>query len=145
MRRVNRITTTNELKFEIDHKIYWKENPIANVVTGKDYLNPKIEILVDEAIDLESKEKLRNHLEKWLYELIKDEVSDLINLSNSEFKNNYERALCFQLFENNGIIKREFVHEIIKNISKENRANLRTISDLMNIDDRLTSHCFEFQ
>ena len=125
MRRVNRITTTNELKFEMDHKIYWKENPIANVVTGKDYLNPKIEILVDEAIDLESKEKLRNHLEKWLYELIKDELSDLINLSNSKSKNNYERALCFQLFENNGIIKREFVHEIIKNISKENRANLR--------------------
>ena len=33
--------------------------------------------------------------------------------------------MCFQLFENNGIIKRELVNEIIKNISKEDRTNLR--------------------
>ena len=35
------------------------------------------------------------------------------------------RALCYQLFENNGIIKREKVHEMIKNIAKEDRLILR--------------------
>jgi len=31
----------------------------------------------------------------------------------------------FQLFENNGVIKRETVHQMVKNISKEDRSNLR--------------------
>ena len=117
MRRVNRIIKSDEIKLEMDHKIYWMENPVGYIVPGKNYLNPKLKILVDDAIDLESKEKLRNYLEKWLYALIKKELSDLINLSNSNSKNNYERALCFQLFENNGIIKRESVAEIIKNVT----------------------------
>ena len=125
MRRVNKIIKGDDLKFEIDHNIYWSENPIALVVPGKDYLNPKIKILVDEAIDLESKEKLSSYLKKWLYALIKKELSDLVNLSAAKSHNNYERALYFQLFENNGIIKRELVDEITKNISKEGRTNLR--------------------
>jgi len=119
------IIKSDELKFAMDHKIYWIDNPIAHIVPGKDYLNPKLKILVDEAINLESKEKLENYLKKWLHDLIKTELFDLVNLINSKSKNNYERALSFQLFENNGIIKRESVVEIIKNISKEDRVNLR--------------------
>ena len=125
IKRVNKIVEGDELKLDVDHKIYWINNPIAHLEAGKDYLNPKLRIIVDEAIDLESKEKLQEYLKSWLNILIKKELSDLVNLSNSKSKNNYERALCYQLFENNGIIKRENVSEIIKNISKENRTNLR--------------------
>ena len=109
------------LKLNDDHKIYWMDNPIAYISPGKNYLNPKLELLVDEAIDLESKEKLKINLEKKLHSLISSELSDLVNLSKSKFKNNYVRALCYQLFENNGVIKREIVHQMIKNISKEER------------------------
>ena len=70
-------------------------------------------------------EKLKNNLEKKLYTLILSELSDLVNLSKSKFKNNYARALCFQLFENNGVMKRDMVHQMIKNISKEDRLSLR--------------------
>ena len=35
--------------------------------------------------------------------------------------------LCYQLFENNGVIKREIVNETIKNISKEDRVTLRKV------------------
>ena len=125
MKRVTKIIKSNELKLDENHKIYWMDNPIAHIVAGKNYLNPRLKILVDEAIDLDSKEKLNNYLEKWLYSLIKRALYDLVNLSNLKSKNNYERALYYQLFENNGIIKRETVAEIIKNISKENRVNLR--------------------
>ena len=125
LKRVNKIVEGDELKLGSDHKIYWMDNPIAHLVAGKDYLSPKLRVLVDDTIDLELKEKLQEYLENWLNLLIKKELSDLVNLSNSKSKNNYERALCYQLFENNGIIKRENVFEIIKNISKENRVNLR--------------------
>ena len=57
--------------------------------------------------------------------MIESDLSDLVNLSRSKFKNNYVRALCYQLFENNGVMKRESVQQTIKNISKEDRSSLR--------------------
>ena len=82
-------------------------------------------MIVDEAIDYESKEKLKSNLEKKLHNLIFSELSDLVNLSKSKFSNNYVRALCYQLYEKNGVMKRESVHQMIKNISKEDRLSLR--------------------
>jgi len=127
MRRTNQIIKSEDFTLDDDHKIYFMENPIAYISKGKDYLNPKLELLVDEAIDLDSKEKLKINLEKKLYKLISSELSDLVNLSKTKFKNNYSRALCYQLFENNGIIKRNAVHQMIKNISKDDRISLRKI------------------
>ena len=101
------------------------DSPIAYISKGKDYLNPVLELLVDEAIDIESKEKLKVNLDKKLYTLILSELSDLVNLTRYKFKNNYVRALCFQLFENNGVMKRENVQQMIKNLTKEDRLSLR--------------------
>ena len=125
MKRVNRIIKSEVFKLGDDHKIYWMDGPIAYISKGKNYLNPKLELLVDEAIDPESKEKLKINLEKKLYTLISSELSDLVNLSKSKFKNNYVRALSYQLFENNGVMKREIVQQMIKNISKEDRVSLK--------------------
>jgi len=127
MRRTNKIIKSEIFELNNDHKIYWMGNSIAYISPGKDYLNPKLELIVDEAIDLESKEKLKLDIEKKLYALISSELSDLVNLSKSKFKNNYVRALCYQLFENNGVMKREMVHKMIKNISKDDRISLRKI------------------
>jgi ATP-dependent RNA helicase SUPV3L1/SUV3 len=127
MKRVSKIIKSEVFEINDDHKIYWMNNPIAYIARGKNYLNPKLELLVDEAIDFESKEKLKNYLEKKLYELISSELSNLVNLSKAKFKNNYARALCYQLFENNGVIKRETVYQIIKNIYKDDRLNLRKV------------------
>ena len=68
-----------------------------------------------------------NNFEKKLNELITTELSDLVRLSKAKFKNNYVRALCYQLFENNGVMKREVVNQMIKNISKEDRVSLRKV------------------
>ena len=127
MRRSNKIIKSEIINLENDHKIYWKDSPIAYIKKGKNYLNPKLELLVDEAIDEESKENLQLSLEQKLYSLISSELSDLVNLSKAKFQNNYARALCYQLFENNGFIKREAVHLMIKNISKEDRVNLKKV------------------
>ena len=125
IRRANKIIKSEFFDINDDHHIHWMDNSIAYISSGKDYLNPKLELLVDDAIDLESKEKLKINLEKKLYTLISTELSDLVKLSKSKFENNYVRALCYQLFENNGVIKRETVNQMIKNISKKDRINLR--------------------
>jgi len=125
MRRVNHIVKNDTLRLDDDHKVYWKDNPIAFITPGKNYLNPKLELLIDDAIDIESKEKLKINLNKKLNSLITTELNDLFKLSESKFKNNYVRALCYQLFENNGVIKREAVDQTLKKISKEDRVSLR--------------------
>ncbi len=127
IRRVSKIVESEVLTFNDDYKIYWKDHPIAYLTPGKNYLSPKLELLVDDAIDRESKEKLKNNLDKKLQKLITNELSDLVKLSEAKFQNNYVRALCYQLFENNGVLKREFIDKMVKNISKEDRANLRRV------------------
>ena len=125
MRRTTKIINSEFLKFNDDYKIHWNDQPIAFITPGKDYLNPKLELIVDEAIDNESKEKLKINLEKKLHKIISSQLSDLVNLSKSSFKNNYARAMGYQLYENNGVIKRESINDMINNISKEDRFNLR--------------------
>jgi len=125
MRRANNIIKNFDLKLEDDHKIYWNGNAIAYITPGQNYLNPKLELVVDDSIDIESKEKLKTSLEKKLNNLITTELNDLFRLSKSKFKNNYVRALCYQLFENNGVIKREIVDQTVRQISKEDRISLR--------------------
>tara|TARA_B100000686_G_scaffold346185_1_gene432305 strand:+ start:3519 stop:6008 length:2490 start_codon:yes stop_codon:yes gene_type:complete len=126
-RRVNKIIQSEVLSLDDDYKIYWKDHPIAYLKAGKNYLNPKIELMTDEAIDQESKEKLMINLEEKLNKLITNELSDLVRLSEAKFKNNYARALCYQLFENNGVIKRETIETTLKNISKEDRFDLKKV------------------
>ena len=125
MRRVREIVKDEKkLQINSDDKIYWNDNPIAYLKKGKNYLSPRLELIVDEAIDLDSKDLLKNNLEKKLHNLIKEELSDLVNLINKNFENSYVRALCYQLFENNGIIKRDTINHVIKNIPKESRVIL---------------------
>ena len=127
MRRTNRIIKSEILELNEDHKIYWEDNPIAYIKPGKDYLSPQLEIMVDEAIDNDSKKKLKKYLEQKLYQIIKTELSPLFNLNSTKFENNYLRALCYQLFENNGVIKREIVDQVVKNISREDRVSLKKV------------------
>ena len=125
IRRTSKIVKSEDFNFQEDHKIYWMDNPIAFIKKGKNYLNPNLELLVDEAIDQESKEKLKKNLEKKFNSLVEMELSDLVNLSKSNFSNNYVRALSYQLFENNGVMKRELINKTIKNLSREERIILR--------------------
>ena len=86
-------------------------------------------------------------MENWISSLIKTELSDLVNLKNTNTKNNYARALCFRLFENNGIIKRDSLNQITKELPQEERSNLRKNNhlDYKKFDDNvLTFYALKF-
>ena len=124
IKRVNQILTTKELKIDNENKILWKNNPIARLKRGNDYLNPEIDIIADESLDQTSKNKLNVFLEKWLKDYIDDVLGDLIKLTKYEIKNQYMRGLVFQLYESNGVIKRNKVDQIVKSIPSEDRKKL---------------------
>ena len=125
MRRVTKILRSEVLRLDSDRKIYWMDNPISYLSPGKDYLHPKVNLIVDEATDIESKEKLKLFLENWVFKLINTELADLVNLNTSNIKSNYSRALCFRLFESNGVIKRDLINHITKKLTQEDRSSLR--------------------
>ena len=66
-------------------------------------------------------------LRNWLKNLINTELKDLVNLNKFEQKNSSVRALCYQLFENNGVLKRDSVNEFIKKLKQEDRRTLRSL------------------
>ncbi len=123
-KRVLRIIKDKEIILNENCKIIWKNNAIARLKKGNNYLNPEIEILSDDALDDLSKSKLEMFLKNWVDTYIKEELEDLLNLNKENVNNKYIRALMFQLFENNGVIKRELVSEIVKSIKTEERKKI---------------------
>ena len=123
-KRVLSIMENKEIFLDENSKIIWKDNTIARLKKGNNYLNPDIEILADDSLDDFSKSKLETFLKNWIDTHIKEVLGDLLNLNKENVDNKYIRALMFQLFENNGVIKRELVSEIVKSIKTEERKKI---------------------
>jgi len=122
--RVQEIIEKGNITLENDNKIYWNKNPIARIKKGLNYLTPEIEIISDDALPKNSAEEFEYFLNKWLSENINLELGNLLNLTKIKMDDQYSRALIFQLYEKNGVIKREELNHIIKLISKEERKKL---------------------
>ncbi len=124
VRRVDEILTKGEIEINKENKIVWKSSPIARLKKGNNYLNPQIDIIADDSLNVESKTKLITYLNKWLNNHINEVLGDLIKLTKHKIENQYLRGLVFQLYENNGVVKRIEVDQIVKSIPGEERKKL---------------------
>ena len=70
------------------------------------------------------KKELEYFLKSWINIHINEVLADLINLTKIKIENQYLRALSYQLYENNGVLKRKNIDDIIKLISKDERKKL---------------------
>ena len=125
--RAKEIIEKKDLELKDDYKVYWKNNPIAKIKKGINYLSPEIEVIADEALDINFRKNLVFELNSWIKNLISVELKDLIGLIKLKNKNQYLRALAFRLYESNGVLKRNEVKEIVSSISKEDRRQLREL------------------
>ncbi len=126
-KRVQMIIDTKLVELKEDSKIYWNNYAIGKLIAGKDYLNPNFELIVDETLDQNQKQKLNNFLEKWLKNKINIILKSLIDLKNLKEKNSSVKALAYQLYENNGVIKREQVSDYLKDLGQNERKILREL------------------
>ena len=55
---MDKILNDGVLKVSNENKIIWKDNPIARLKKGNDYLNPEIELIADDSLNEVSKIKL---------------------------------------------------------------------------------------
>ena len=126
-KRIDNIIETKIIELSNDTKIYWNKFPIAKIIPGKDYLTPNLEIIVDEMLEQKQRQKLIDFLKKWLSEKINLELKSLIDLRNINQKNSSIKALAYQLYENNGVLKRDQVSDYLKSLGQEERKILREI------------------
>ena len=126
-KRIQSIIDTGLIEIKDDFKIYWKNFPIAKLIAGKDYLNPDIFLIVDDILENDDKQKLSEFIEKWIKEKINLILKSLIDLKNLKESNSSIKALAYQLYENNGVIKREVVNEYLKKLGQDERKILRDL------------------
>ena len=124
IKRVEEILTKGEIEIDNKNMILWKNHPIARLNKGNNYLSPVIEVIADDSINIESKMKLITFLNKWLSNYINEVLGDLIRLTKHKIENQYLRGLIFQLYESNGVVKRNEVDQIVKFIPAEERKKL---------------------
>ena len=126
-KRIQTIIETNLIDLKDDFKIYWNNSPISKLTNGRDYLNPNIELIVDDILEHSQREKLTQFLEKWLKTKINTILKSLIDLKDLKEKNSSIKALAYQLYENNGVLKRDHVSEYLKKLGQNERKILRDL------------------
>ena len=126
-KRIKTIIETGLIELEDDFKIYWNKSAIGKIIASKDYLNPNFELIVDDILEQDQKQKLANFLEKWLKQKINLILKSLVDLKDLKDKNSSIKALAYQLYENNGVIKRDQVSEYLKNLGQNERKILRDL------------------
>ena len=126
-KRIEKIISGGKIELKEDFKIYWEEFPIAKLLPSKDYLKPEFSLIVDDMIESPEQKKLQFFLENWVNEKINLILKSLIDLKNSKESKSNIRALSYQLYENNGVVKRENVIDYLNKLDQEERKNLRNI------------------
>jgi ATP-dependent RNA helicase SUPV3L1/SUV3 len=126
-KRIQIIIDTGLIELNDDFKIYWNNFPIAKLSVGTDYLNPNFELIIDDTIEQNPKQKLVDFIHKWIQTKINTILKSLIDLKNLKENNSSIKALAYQLYENNGVLKREQVSEYLKTLGQNERKILRDL------------------
>ena len=126
-RRIQNIIDTGLIELSDDFKIYWNNFAIAKLTPGNDYLSPNFELIVDDILEQDQRYKLSSFIKKWIKNKIDNVLQSLIDLKNLKEKNSSIKALAYQLYENNGVLKRENVTEYLKNLGQNEKKILREL------------------
>ena len=126
-KRIQYIVDTGQIDLKNDFRIYWDNFAIAKLISGNDYLSPNFELVVDDIIEQDQRKKLSLFINKWLKNKINTVLQSLIDLKDIKDKHHAIKALAYQLYENNGVLKRESVSEYLKNLGQVERKILRSL------------------
>ena len=127
IKRIDQIIKTKLIELKDDLKIYWNNFPIAKLMPGKNYLEPEIHLMIDDMIENADQIKLLNFLKKWISDRINKDLQSLIKLKNIKNNNSSIRALAYQLYENNGVLIRDNIINVVKQLKQDERKILRTL------------------
>ena len=125
--RARRVAAAKSDAFKLTRtaKVVWRDDEVAKLVASADPLKPAVELLIDEHMPAQDREKIQLRLDTWLSELIADRLKPLADLAKAEDVAGLARGIAFQMSENFGALKRETIANDIKSLDQPSRAMLR--------------------
>ena len=125
--RARRVAAAKSDAFKLTRsaKVLWRDDEVAKLVAGADPLKPSVELLIDEHMPAQDREKIQQRLDGWISELIAERLKPLVDLAKAEDVTGLARGIAFQLSENLGAVKRDSVANDIKSLDQPARAMLR--------------------
>jgi len=78
-------------------------------------------------LEQDQKQKLTSYIENWFRNKINVILKSLVDLRDLKEKNSSIKALAYQLYENNGVLKRDQVSEYLKKLGQAERKVLRDL------------------
>ena len=134
-RRLTMILNAKPEQFTLDEKgrILWQQKvgsplpgePVAVLKKSGQALKPDVELIECDLLDGSDKEKVAEHLKEWLSNHIKTVLEPLVNLENQDDIDGAARGIAYQVYENMGIVPRENLEDLIKDLSADDRVPLR--------------------
>ena len=93
-KRIDTIIATKLIELNDYFKFYWNGCSVAKLSVGNDYLNPNIDLIIDDIVDQNQKHKLSDFINKWTQNKINTVLKNLIDLKNHKEKNSSVKALA---------------------------------------------------
>ncbi|MFP4314367.1 MAG: helicase, partial [Alphaproteobacteria bacterium] len=134
-RRLNMILTAKPEQFTLKEtgEILWQQKfgsplpgePVARLKKSDHPLKPDMELIDCDLLEGTDKEQVSSHLKNWLNEHIKVVLEPLVNLEDQKYIQGAARGIAYQVYENMGIVPREKLEDLIKDLTTEDRAALR--------------------
>jgi len=106
-------------------EITWEGATVARLKAGETALKPALEILADEHLSAQDKERIEEKISAWLKTTMEERLKPLMDLSAAEDISGLTRGIAFQLTENLGVLKRDDVADEIRELDQEARGHLR--------------------
>ena len=114
-----------DISFSQSYAIMWNDAPIAALKKGANALEPEVNLLVDEGLSQDIKDKISRRIGHWLERRRQEQLAPLLAIQNDETLSGLVRGVGFQLVEALGVVPREQIAEDIKNLSQDDRKLLR--------------------
>lgn len=134
-RRLDMILTAKPEQFTLSEKgqILWQQKfgsplpgePVAMLKRSDNALRPEVELIECDLLNGSDKEKVQEHLKAWLESHVNAVLEPLINLEKQDGIEGAARGIAYQVYENMGIVPREKLEDLIKDLTPEDRAALR--------------------
>lgn len=125
--RVRRVAAAKNDAFSLTPTahIAWRGEEIAKLRPGDHPLKPRVEIVCDEHLQANEREKVQLRLDTFVTDIIAERLKPLVDLSKDEEITGLARGIAFQLIENFGMLRRENVANDIKSLDQNARSQLR--------------------
>jgi ATP-dependent RNA helicase SUPV3L1/SUV3 len=133
--RLNQMLSAQPKQFRLmdDGQIFYQAQatnplpgaPLARIKKGQSTLRPAIDLIETDLLNGQDAKAVKDHLESWLVAHIAETLETLVGLEDLEGQPGPVRGICFQLHESMGIVPREQLEDLIKDLDQDMRQALR--------------------